>query len=135
MSCMAQAHGPRCDAGLSAAFAILGKRWNGVILGVLVEDDAGFADLRRGLSGAISDSVLSARLCELAQFGLVERVVIDGPPLAVRYSLTEAGRALVPTLEALGEWARTHLEPSHQANGAQPGLAPDEAAGELDRSG
>jgi DNA-binding HxlR family transcriptional regulator len=115
---MGQAHGSRLDSGLSAAFAILGKRWNGVILGVLIEDDAGFADLRRRLSGAISDSVLSARLCELAQFGLVERVVIDGPPVAVRYSLTEAGRALAPTLEALCEWARTHLDPSQEGNGA-----------------
>jgi DNA-binding HxlR family transcriptional regulator len=62
--------------------------------------------------------VLSARLCELAQFGLVGRVVIDGPPLAVRYSLTKAGRALVPTLEALGEWARIYLQPSDDAKGA-----------------
>lgn len=104
------AHGPQCDAGLSAAFEILGKRWNGVILGVLAEGDAGFADLSRGLSGAISDSVLSARLAELTELGLVGRVVIDGPPVAVRYSLTASGRALIPALDAIGAWAKHHLQ-------------------------
>jgi len=102
-------HGPRCDAALSAAFEILGKRWNGVILGVLAEDDARFADLSRGLGGAISDSMLSSRLAELTDLGLISRVVIDGPPVSVRYSLTTAGRALIPSLNSLGEWAQGHL--------------------------
>jgi DNA-binding HxlR family transcriptional regulator len=106
---MAGCDGPHCDAALSAAFEILGKRWNGVILGVLAEGDARFADLSRGLSGAISDSVLSSRLAELAELGLVERNVLEGPPVSVRYSLSEAGRALIPALGALGAWARDHL--------------------------
>ena len=101
--------GPHCDESLSAAFEILGKRWNGVILGVLAEGDARFADLSRGLSGAISDSVLSSRLAELAEFGLIERNVVEGPPVGVRYSLSGAGRALIPALDALGGWARDHL--------------------------
>jgi len=112
------ADGPHCDASLSAAFEILGKRWNGVILGVLAEDDARFADLSRGLSGAISDSVLSSRLAELTEFGLVERVVIDGPPVAVRYSLSDAGRALIPALDALAGWARDHLADTRPAASA-----------------
>jgi len=107
---MAREHGPHCDAALSAAFEILGKRWNGVILGVLAEDDARFVDLTRGLSGAISDSMLSARLAELAELGLVSRAVIDGPPVSVRYSLTPAGRALIPSLSSLGQWAQEHLQ-------------------------
>lgn len=105
-----QTHGPQCPAALSAAFEILGKRWNGVILGVLIEDDAGFADLNRGLAGSISDSVLSARLAELTELGLIERLVIDGPPVAVRYSLTASGRALVPALDMLSNWAKDHLD-------------------------
>jgi DNA-binding HxlR family transcriptional regulator len=101
----------QCDASLSAAFGILGKRWNGVILGVLAEGDARFADLARGL-GAVSDSMLSSRLSELGEMGLVERVVIEGPPVAVRYSLTDSGRALIPALNAVADWARLHLEPA-----------------------
>ncbi|MFT4265521.1 MAG: helix-turn-helix domain-containing protein [Nocardioides sp.] len=109
---------PRCDAALSSAFAILGKRWNGIILGVLAETDARFADLSRGLGSAISDSVLSSRLAELTELGLIAREVAEGPPVAVRYSLTDAGRALIPALDSLAGWAREHLEPASGKVGA-----------------
>ena len=99
---------PQCDAALSHAFALLGKRWNGVILGVLMEGPAGFAEVRRA-TGGISDSVLSDRLAELATAGLVIREVDDGPPVAVRYRLSDHGTALVPVLRDLMSWARDHL--------------------------
>ena len=100
---------PHCDASLSAAFGILGKRWNGVILGVLAEGDAGFADLSRGLGSQISDSMLSTRLSELTELGLIARQVAAGPPVSVTYSLSESGRALIPALDALAGWAKLHL--------------------------
>jgi DNA-binding HxlR family transcriptional regulator len=101
-------HEPRvCDAALSRAFEFLGKRWNGVLLGTLIEGPAGFAELKRGLG--ISDSMLSDRLVELTGAGLVERTVETGPPVAVSYALTPNGRALHPALEALAAWARENL--------------------------
>ena len=104
----ALAHEPRaCDAALSRAFAFLGKRWNGVLLGTLAHGPAGFAELRRSLG--ISDSVLSDRLGELTRAGLVERTVLEGPPLSVSYALTGGGQAILPALDALGEWARHNL--------------------------
>jgi DNA-binding HxlR family transcriptional regulator len=102
-------HGPRCDLALSAAFAVLGKRWTGVILGVLADGEAGFAELSRGVGGPISDSVLAARLSELVTGGLVDRHVGSGPPVAVRYALSPTGQALIPALRELGRWARDHL--------------------------
>jgi DNA-binding HxlR family transcriptional regulator len=99
---------PQCDAALSHAFALLGKRWNGVILGTLMESPAGFAEVRRA-TGGISDSVLSDRLAELTSAGLVLREVDDGPPVAVRYRLSDHGAALVPVLRDLMSWARDHL--------------------------
>jgi DNA-binding HxlR family transcriptional regulator len=102
-------HEPRtCDAALTRAFAFLGKRWNGVLLGALVQGPAGYAELKRAVSG-ISDSVLSERLSELAGVGLVRRVVDDGPPVSVTYHATDAGQALVPTLQALTSWAVANL--------------------------
>ncbi len=101
-----------CDAALSRAFHFLGKRWNGVLLGSLVQGPAGFADLKRAVAG-ISDSVLSERLAELAAAGLVQRTVVPGPPIGVTYEATAAGQALVPALEALTEWAGANL-PSTQ---------------------
>ncbi len=103
------AHQPAvCDAALARAFDFLGKRWSGVILGTLIQDSAGFADLRRAVSG-ISDSMLSDRLGELGRAGLVRRTVDEGPPVAVTYELTDAGRAILPALEALTTWAGAHL--------------------------
>jgi DNA-binding HxlR family transcriptional regulator len=102
-------HEPRvCDAALSRAFQFLGKRWNGVLLGALVQGPAGFAELKRAVGG-ISDSVLSERLSELAGAGLVQRQVDEGPPIAVSYQVTPAGRALIPALDALTSWAAENL--------------------------
>ena len=102
-------HEPRtCDAALSRAFSFLGKRWNGVLLGTLVQGPAGFAELKRAVHG-ISDSVLSDRLSELVEAGLVERTVEAGPPVAVSYASTAAGQALVPALDALTSWAAANL--------------------------
>ena len=98
----------RCDAALSHAFEVLGKRWNGMILGSLIEAPAGFSEIRRALGG-ISDSVLSDRLSELTGAGLVIREVEPGPPVSVSYRLSEGGVALVPVLNDLMVWARAHL--------------------------
>jgi DNA-binding HxlR family transcriptional regulator len=103
------AHEPRaCDAALARAFGFLGKRWNGVILGTLTTGPAGFSELRRAVSG-ISDSVLSERLAELCAAGLVLRSVDEGPPVAVSYTLTPAGQALLPAMQALTTWATENL--------------------------
>ncbi|MBY8875000.1 helix-turn-helix transcriptional regulator [Micromonospora sp. PLK6-60] len=97
-----------CDQGIARAFAFLGKRWNGVILGTLANGPAGFAELTRALPG-ISESVLSDRLGELARVGLVSRTVREGPPVGVSYQLTDRGDALVPALDALARWAHQNL--------------------------
>src|ERR1700712_1611359 len=99
---------PTCDKALVLAFGFLGKRWNGVILGSLMDGSASFSELRRAVEG-ISDSVLSERLTELGGAGLVSRAVDEGPPLAVAYSLTDTGSALLPALKELTTWARTNL--------------------------
>ncbi|MGC8510973.1 MAG: winged helix-turn-helix transcriptional regulator [Acidimicrobiales bacterium] len=96
------------DPSLRRAFALLGKRWNGVLLAALAGGPATFAALHREI-GAISDSVLCDRLRELTDAGLVERRVEPGPPVAVRYALSGAGAALFPALDALAAWARDHL--------------------------
>jgi DNA-binding HxlR family transcriptional regulator len=97
-----------CDGALAQAFKLLGKRWNGVILGTLANGSSGFSELKRNVNG-ISDSVLSERLSELHSAGLIIRSVDPGPPVAVSYDLSESGRALIPALEALIKWASNSL--------------------------
>jgi DNA-binding HxlR family transcriptional regulator len=96
------------DESLVRAFDLLGKRWTGVLLGTLRGGPVGFRALARAVPG-ISDSVLSDRLGELAEAGLVARKVAEGPPVSVTYSLTKAGRALLPALEQIRLWAERHL--------------------------
>ena len=96
------------DASLVRAFDLLGKRWTGVLLGTLRGGPVGFRALARAVPG-ISDSVLSDRLSELTDAGLVARTVEAGPPVSVTYTLTPAGRALLPALEQIRRWAEHHL--------------------------
>jgi DNA-binding HxlR family transcriptional regulator len=98
----------RVDGGITRVFGLLGKRWTGPIVSVLLQHPVHFADLRRAIPG-ISERMLSDRLTELGAAGLVVREVDEGPPLRVAYRLTEAGAALEPALKALGLWAEAHL--------------------------
>jgi DNA-binding HxlR family transcriptional regulator len=54
--------------------------------------------------------MLSDRLDELSRAGLIDRKVLDGPPIGVIYLLTESGRAIGPGLLKLGEWADRYME-------------------------
>jgi DNA-binding HxlR family transcriptional regulator len=118
------AHEPRaCDGALARAFGFLGKRWNGVLLGTLINGPAGFSELRRAVAG-ISDSVLSERLTELVGAGLVHRAVDEGPPVTVEYRLTAAGKALLPALEELTTWAAENLPASTCPNEADESHRP-----------
>jgi DNA-binding HxlR family transcriptional regulator len=98
----------RVDEGITRVFELLGKRWTGLIVSVLIQQPVHFADLRRAIPG-ISERMLSDRLTELATAGLVVREVSEGPPLRVSYRLTEAGAALEPSLKELEQWAEKHL--------------------------
>ncbi|MEU7044656.1 helix-turn-helix domain-containing protein [Streptomyces varsoviensis] len=118
----------QCAAAGSAVervFALLGKRWNGVILASLMSGPGRFVELRRAVNG-ISERVLSDRLAELGAAGLVSREVDAGPPLRVSYRLTPAGEALRPALEELTQWAGRFLPESEQ--GGCPSLREPETA-------
>lgn len=97
-----------CDAAVTLAFSVLGKRWNGMIVSALGSGASTFGGLRRAVPG-ISDAVLSDRLAGLAEAGLVVRTVSPGPPTAVAYALSESGQRLLPILDQLGRWASGNL--------------------------
>lgn len=105
----------RGDAALTRAFSILGTRWTGLLLGELGRGPAGYRELSRAL-GKVSDSVLAERLTTLVVAGLVTRTVLEGPPVAVNYALTPAGRALIPVLGQISAWADEHL-PAEEVTG------------------
>jgi DNA-binding HxlR family transcriptional regulator len=78
-------------------FALLGKRWNGQIIDLLLQGPARFGQLVAALPG-LSHRVLTERLTELQDAGLVTRA-------AGHYALTSRGEALRPAIDALATWS------------------------------
>lgn len=87
------------------AIELIGKRWTGAIVCALTERSMRYGELGKAIPG-VSDRLLSQRLRELEEEGLVEREVEAGTPVRVVYSLTEAGQQLDPVLSELKSWAR-----------------------------
>jgi DNA-binding HxlR family transcriptional regulator len=88
-----------------AAIELLGKRWTGAIVSALGEGPLRFGELGKVVPG-LSDRLLSQRLRELEEAGVVGREVEPGAPVRVRYSLTEKGADLGPAMAELKAWAR-----------------------------
>src|SRR6202167_1939054 len=96
------------------AVELVGRRWTGAILRVLMDRPMRFSEVVQAVP-ELSDRLLSARMKELEARGIVERTVHSGPPVRVEYSLSEMGRELGPALAELQDWARRWLP--HRCDG------------------
>jgi DNA-binding HxlR family transcriptional regulator len=96
------------------ATQLLGKRWTGLLLDVLMQGPCRFCELTSLVEG-LSDRVLSDRLRELEAEGIIKRVVYPQIPVRVEYQLTEKGYALKPVIEAIHTWAEQWIELASQA--------------------
>jgi DNA-binding HxlR family transcriptional regulator len=90
------------------AVELVGKRWTGAILIVLMDGPLRFSEVKQ-LVPALSDRLLSERMKELEVEGIVERRPMGDAAARVEYTLTAKGRDLGPALRALRRWAQTHL--------------------------
>ncbi|MFL5822958.1 MAG: winged helix-turn-helix transcriptional regulator [Solirubrobacteraceae bacterium] len=90
------------------AVELIGRRWTGAILRVLMDGPLRFSQVGQAVP-ELSDRLLSERMKELEARGVVERTVIPGPPLRVEYSLSQMGRELEPALSELERWAARWL--------------------------
>jgi len=91
-----------------AAVELIGRRWAGAIIQLLMSGRKRYCDLKAGIPD-ISDRMLSERLRELEQEGLLRRIVTPETPVRVEYELTKKGAGLHEALEAIGEWAHTWI--------------------------
>jgi DNA-binding HxlR family transcriptional regulator len=97
--------------GIAYALELVGERWALLVVRDLILSPKRFTDLRRGLP-RIPSNVLSARLKELEEAGIVRRRLLPRPQTGVVYELTEFGRELEDVVLSLGLWgARTLAEP------------------------
>ena len=90
------------------AVELVGRRWTGAILRVLMDGPLRFSEVAQAVP-ELSDRLLSERMKELESRGIVERNVIPGPPLRVEYALSQMGRELEPALSELQRWAKRWL--------------------------
>ncbi|GLC31087.1 winged helix-turn-helix transcriptional regulator [Clostridium omnivorum] len=86
------------------AFGLLGKKWTGLIIKVLLDGPKRFCDLR-SLIPELSDRMLTERFKELEAAGIIKRNVYPETPVRVEYELTEKGRELKPTMDEVQKWA------------------------------
>jgi DNA-binding HxlR family transcriptional regulator len=93
------------------AIELIGRRWTGVIISLLLQSRCRFATLRDAIPD-ITDRMLSERLSELEAEGIVQRTVIPETPVRVEYSLTKKGRGLAAAVEAVSDWAHKWEEPA-----------------------
>jgi DNA-binding HxlR family transcriptional regulator len=105
-----------------AVFALLGKRWTGQLLDLLLQGPARFNALAAALPG-LSHRVLAERLTELRQAGLIERTATAGNPA---YALTPRGEQLRPAMDALASWCQPAPadQPGDHPAGAGPADEP-----------
>src|SRR5438045_9788133 len=103
-------HIPVLCARFHRASELIGRRWTGAIIYVLLARRCRFATLRDAIPD-ITDRMLSERLQELEQEGILERTVVPEIPVRVEYALTKKGRALASAMNAIAQWAETWIEP------------------------
>src|SRR5579872_3851341 len=100
---------PLCCPYYHRAVELIGRRWTGAILEILMQGGAlRFSTIAAAVPD-LSDRMLSDRLKELELYELVERTVYPGPPVRVQYALTPMGQELAPALAELKRWARNWL--------------------------
>jgi DNA-binding HxlR family transcriptional regulator len=92
-----------------SAFELLGKRWTGLILRVLLNGPMRFRDISHVIPN-MSDRMLTERFKELEEAGLIVRKVYPEMPVRIEYELTEKGRALEPVMNEIQKWAEQWVD-------------------------
>lgn len=89
---------PPCP--LSKCMSLLSGAWTPNIIWYLSQGPRRFSELRADIP-SISSKVLSTRLKELEERGVLSRAVMPTSPPSVEYQLTELGSELMPAIEAI----------------------------------
>jgi DNA-binding HxlR family transcriptional regulator len=92
---------------VTRAMSIIGGKWKPIILNCIRDRVMRFGKLKQ-IIPAISGKVLSQELKELECYELIKRIEYSEMPPRVEYSLTGAGKTLLPILYELAAWGKTH---------------------------
>ena len=90
------------------AISLLSRRWTALIINQMLSGTQRFCALQSSIG--ISGKVLSERLKDLEQKGIIKREVIPETPVIIEYSLTEKGYSLQPVLKEIEKWSQSWVE-------------------------
>lgn len=102
---------PTSCPSYNRASQIIGSRWAGAVVRAMLGGAARFSEIRQAVDG-ITDRVLSKRLKDLEDEGILTRQVFAETPVRIEYHLTEKGKALGRVVDAVTEWADQWLVPA-----------------------
>ncbi|WP_277345879.1 helix-turn-helix domain-containing protein [Paenibacillus sp. HB172176] len=91
-----------------AAADLLGKKWIGLIIRVLLGGPKRFKELKEQIP-EMSDKMLTDRLKELEALEIVSRTVYPEMPVRIEYDLTEKGHDLEPVIESIQKWGENWM--------------------------
>ncbi|WP_307206970.1 winged helix-turn-helix transcriptional regulator [Paenibacillus harenae] len=86
-----------------AAADILGKKWTGRIIRVLLGGPKRFKEIKEQIP-EMSDKMLTDRMKELESQNIINRNVYPEMPVRIEYDLTDKGRELQPVIESIQKW-------------------------------
>src|ERR687885_1741028 len=93
---------------IEAAFRIIGKRWTVLIIREILRGNTQFNRFMENIQG-ITPKVLTERLRELEQLGIIRRRIVSEYPIRVEYSLTDMGKGFEPVLLSAASFSMTYL--------------------------
>lgn len=99
------------DCPVEVTTEIIGGKWKGKIVYILLSGKKRFGELRR-LVGTATHRMLTTQLRQLERDGVVQRTVYLEAPPKVEYSLTRLGQKLKPVIETLWQWGKIVLDKS-----------------------
>ena len=91
------------------SFGLIGKRWTGLIIYVLLNGPKRFSEIN-ALIPDLSKRVLTERMKELEEHGIVLRHVLPDRPVRTEYLLTKKGTELGKILGPISQWANCWMK-------------------------
>lgn len=101
--------GKRSGCPIASTLDILGDKWSLVIIRDLLTGKQRFNQFSSSPEG-VPTNLLAARLRALEAAGLIERTPYQDRPVRYAYTLTAAGRGLLPVLQEICRWGNTYID-------------------------
>lgn len=92
---------------VTRTMTVIGGKWKPIILFCLRDETKRFSEIKRLIPG-VTQKMLTQQLRELEEQGIIHREIYPVVPPKVEYSLTQYGCTLIPILDNMAQWGKTH---------------------------